>query len=126
MPYKDPDKHRQYQRLWQAKRRAEWIASHGPCQRCGSNEDLQVDHLDPALKVSHSVWSWSAARREAELRKCQVLCLSCHKAKTARELWRPISHGSESAYTARACRCEACREAHREARRAYAKRKKLG
>jgi hypothetical protein len=44
---------------------------------------LELDHVDPALKVSHRVWSWARERREAELAKCQVLCHDCHVAKTA-------------------------------------------
>jgi hypothetical protein len=52
---------------------------------CGASENLQLDHEDTALKVSHHVWSWSKARREAELAKCRPLCAQCHKTKSATE-----------------------------------------
>lgn len=81
MPYSNPEEQRLYQRQWYAARKAQWIAEHGPCVRCGSTEDLQVDHKDPSQKVNHRVWSWSAERREAELAKCQVLCRPCHVEK---------------------------------------------
>ena len=79
--------------FWHRRRRA-WLAANGPCATCGSTERLEVDHKDPAPKVSHRIWSWSEVRRAAELAKCQVLCRKCHEAKTAREqtstgVWTP-------------------------------------
>lgn len=65
-------------------RRNEWLAANGPCVDCGNWDDLRVDHVVAADKVSHRIWSWSAARREAELAKCVVRCLPCHVAKTVR------------------------------------------
>lgn len=47
MPYADPEERRRYAREWMARRRNEWFAEHGPCVRCGSSEDLQLDHRDP-------------------------------------------------------------------------------
>lgn len=85
MAYKDPEVQRAYQREWMKRRRDEWIAQNGPCAQCGSQDRLQVDHLDPALKLSHRVWSWAKEKREAELAKCQVLCCSCHHAKTVQQ-----------------------------------------
>jgi hypothetical protein len=58
------------------------------CVRCGSTEDLELDHIDPSTKHSESkntsglIWSWCTERREAELAKCQILCKSCHLTKT--------------------------------------------
>jgi 5-methylcytosine-specific restriction endonuclease McrA len=85
MPYIDHAKQNEYQRKWLAVRRTAWLAANGPCVTCGSVEDLQVDHRDPALKVDHKVWSWSEERRAAELAKCQVLCKQCHLEKTVTE-----------------------------------------
>src|SRR2546429_2497809 len=82
MPYKSADQQSQYQREWIAQRRLEWLAANGPCVKCGSWNDLEVDHVDPAKKVSHRVWSWAEPRRLAELAKCQVLCHDCHGEKT--------------------------------------------
>jgi hypothetical protein len=78
----DPERMREYKRKWIAKRRADWLADNGPCIRCGSWDDLEVDHIDQGKKVAHKVWSWSQARRDAELAKCQVLCKGCHLDKS--------------------------------------------
>lgn len=82
MPYKDPEEQRIYQRKWLARRKAEWFAANGPCTRCGSWNDLELDHINARLKVNHVIWSWSEKRRNAELAKCQVLCHPCHLGKT--------------------------------------------
>ena len=113
MPYSDPEQQRAYQRDRQQKLRMEWLEANGPCAHCGGSGPHQVDHKDPLLKVSHRIWTWSSSRRNAELAKCQVLCTSCHKKKTAKEKERPIPHGTDSGYTGRGCRCLACAEAHR-------------
>lgn len=65
------------------KAREEWFAVNGPCQKCGSGDNLELDHINPEEKVSHSVWSWAPRRRELELKKCQVLCRKCHREKTS-------------------------------------------
>ena len=84
MPYKDKAKQLEYQRKWMAARRAEYFDGKS-CVTCGSTESLELDHIDPATKVSHRIWSWSTERREAELAKCQPLCRDCHESKSVRE-----------------------------------------
>jgi len=81
MPYSDPEQQREYQREFMRRRREEWLSENGPCSRCGGSLHLEIDHIDESGKVSHRVWSWSLARREKELAKCQVLCRRCHKEK---------------------------------------------
>lgn len=81
MPYKDPAQQQRYQREWIAQRRAEWFQGKS-CVDCNATTDLQIDHVDPQVKVSHRIWSWSRSRREAELVKCVVRCSSCHLKKT--------------------------------------------
>jgi hypothetical protein len=101
---------RKYQREWCAKNRAAYM--HGKsCVACGSTQNLEVDHIDPELKVSHRIWSWSAARRAEELAKCQVLCTGCHLEKTLEQRPTP-EHGTLSRYQKGKCRCEPCREAN--------------
>ena len=121
MGYKDPDKRREWQREWIARRRREWVTQNGPCGHCGSTENLEVDHIDPSTKTMNStmVWSLSAAKREAELAKCQVLCHDCHLAKTLREKTKlPLPpHGTKARYSrhdGNHCRCELCCAAGRE------------
>lgn len=64
-------------------RRLDWLAANGPCRRCQSWDNLEVDHVEPGVKMAHSIWSWSQIRRERELAKCQPLCRTCHKIKSA-------------------------------------------
>lgn len=106
-------------------RRREWLQENGPCKICGSWDRLEVDHVEPAAKSetlkryhTNSIWSWSGARRIAELAKCQALCESCHKKK------HQSRHGSDNRY-ATGCRCEACRSAHADRIRAYRSRRAL-
>ncbi len=81
MPYKDPEKQREYQRQWIANRREDFFSDKW-CVECGSIENLELDHINSSTKVSHNIWSWSEERRDVELAKCQVLCHDCHKKKT--------------------------------------------
>lgn len=118
MPYVDPDRRREYARDWMAKRRAEWFQANGPCFDCGTWEDLELDHIDPALKVSHRIWSWAKERREAELAKCVARCRSCHLKKTIKESQGP-AHGTAGGYYNRKCRCDLCKKWMRDYKRDY-------
>jgi 5-methylcytosine-specific restriction endonuclease McrA len=60
---------KRYRREWSAKRRAAYFYGKR-CVQCGSSENLELDHVNPADK------------REAEIKKCQVLCRKCHRQKT--------------------------------------------
>lgn len=116
MGYRDPEKQRAYMRRWLRKRRATWIKANGPCRRCGSSQRLEVDHVDPAIKVAHNVWGWSEKRRAAELKKCQVLCYYCHLQKTHKQRFGSgAKHGTHARYTSKRfrCRCSRCKAAHR-------------
>ena len=92
MTYKDPDKQREYQRNWMARRRSSWLEANGPCVKCGSWDNLEVDHVDPSAKTMHSSAIWSRAKsvQEKELAKCQVLCYSCHKRKSSLDISRAV------------------------------------
>ena len=79
MPYKDREMKRKFQREWLQARRQAWFDENGPCRCCGSDVDLEMHHLDPEQKESHSIWSWSKERRDAETAKCIVLCKICHR-----------------------------------------------
>ncbi len=84
---------RAYQNEWMQRRRRAWIAANGPCVDCGSWDQPEVDHVDPTLKVTHNVWSWSAERREIELAKCVVRCHDCHLAKSVTERAKGLANG---------------------------------
>ncbi|GAB1326912.1 hypothetical protein ACE1SV_12510 [Streptomyces sennicomposti] len=111
MPYKDPARRRQYAREWAARRRASFFDGK-TCVECGGTERLELDHVDPGTKASHSIWSWAQARREAETAKCQILCFPCHRRKSCDERGyrEPGCHGWER-YKA-GCRCPECRAAN--------------
>lgn len=112
----DPLTHRQlylrnYQRKWIAARRANFFNAQC-CAGCGSTTSttrLELDHIDPKTKVSHNIWSWSEARRNEEIAKCQVLCTDCHKAKTKKAAQK-LTHGRIWMYI-QGCRCLECRTA---------------
>src|SRR5699024_9816637 len=59
----------------------------GPCNKCGSYKDLEVDHINPEEKnmESRSIWTRREEIRDNELSKCQVLCRDCHIDKTKKE-----------------------------------------
>lgn len=119
---------RNYQKQWMRKRRDEWFSKNGPCKRCGSWDDLELDHIDPDQKLHHVVWSWSKERRDAELAKCQVLCHLCHKEKTRSYVSALFSipverrpHGTTTTYRF-GCRCDVCTSSNSEARKLYPSR----
>jgi 5-methylcytosine-specific restriction endonuclease McrA len=69
-------------------RRTLWFADKS-CVECGSEDRLELDHIDPVEKITHRVWQLGDFRRNAELAKCQPLCHKCHKKKSAKEnQWR--------------------------------------
>jgi len=114
MGYKDPAKQREYTRKWVAARRAEFMDGKC-CVDCGSTERLELDHVDPATKEHHAIWSWSQKRRDAEIAKCVVRCRACHIERHAAE--RRQEHG-QGAYK-RGCRCDVCRAANAEKNRRW-------
>lgn len=72
---------REYQRKWIAARKEKWFSGKS-CVVCGAVENLELDHVDPATKVTHRIWSYSWEKIEQETEKCQVLCYEHHKQKT--------------------------------------------
>lgn len=115
MPFATREGQRDYQRRWIARRRAEFFADKR-CDWCGESEQLELHHRDTSKKEHHAIWSWSAARRLAEIAKCVVLCRPCHKrahadaVRVEAELRNPWTY---PAYQ-RGCRCLLCRAAKRE------------
>ena len=112
MPFADRTNLNAYQASWLRERKMKWLADNGPCRGCGSWKALQVDHIDPDQKVSHRIWGWAQERREAELLKCQPLCVKCHKQKSAADHRRHFTHGTRVMYAKAKCRCAPCRAAN--------------
>lgn len=105
MGYKDEDKQREYQRKWVARRREAFFCDK-KCTHCGIDKDLQLHHLDPAQKESHSIWGWGDERRLPEIEKCIVLCRSCHYKVHGKKIGRTCGKLSTYKY---GCRCNKCK-----------------
>jgi 5-methylcytosine-specific restriction endonuclease McrA len=116
MAYKDESKQREYQRLWKAARRTEYILRRGGvCESCESPWNLEFHHRFREQKLDHKIWSWSRPRIEAELKKCELLCQDCHFKETAKERdYYTSPHGSLNSYKSCGCRCSLCRSANAE------------
>ena len=78
-PFKFKGNEKTYHRERARVRREAVILVMGPCSECGSEDELEIHHVDPLQKISHTIWSWSPPRMRAELKKCRVLCTPCHK-----------------------------------------------
>lgn len=108
---------RQYMTNYRSTLREEFIdLLGGQCVQCSSTTDLEFDHIDPKTKLFNiSGFHKSREALLAELKKCQLLCSECHKAKT-QALPRTLKGcGSVSSYR-RGCRCAACKHEMLEAR----------
>jgi hypothetical protein len=86
----------------------------GRCVRCGSTDELEFDHIDPATKAfavgSDMSRAWERLVEEAL--KCQLLCRPCHVTKGRED--RPEPRHSYYRYWYYGCRCPICTEANAE------------
>ena len=92
----------------------------GKCVRCGATDDLQFDHRDPAEKafdVGHMRGMKQIPKVLKELDKCQLLCGTCHRNKSAQERSErqqdTFKHGTIYAWMKRKCACTICYAAKR-------------
>jgi hypothetical protein len=81
----------------------------GKCVRCGTTDSLQVDHIDRAQKTMEISDNMSLKRADvlAELAKCQLLCQTCHAAKTGNEM-TGFTHGTQYGWKNMKCACTLC------------------
>lgn len=113
-------------RRYHARRKEAVAKLGGACVECGSQDNLEIDHIDPATKEIElgSMWSVAKHRYDAELEKCQLLCSRHHKQKSDREQTHRVC-GTYSMYRKGKCRCEPCKEANRAySRMIYAQKKR--
>lgn len=89
------DAKREYDKRWMAQRRASFFDGKC-CIKCGSIDQLELDHIDPKIKISHRIWSWSKVNQEKELIKCQVLCHVCHQIKSIEESRKSQQYDDDS------------------------------
>ena len=110
-----------YMKRWYDRRHAEAVAAlGGHCARCLETDELQFDHIDPSTKsmTIAKMWTASEERFQAELAKCQLLCVPHHLEKTLAERGMTAArgtHGSLSSY--RYCgppKCDDCKQAKRD------------
>lgn len=123
---RDIENKNRYQRKWHKDRRNEILNElGGKCAQCGSTDELEIDHIDPTLKLfkPSKIVNMGIANplRQAEIDKCQLLCNTCHKAKTIQQLTVP--HGIKG--YRRGCKCDVCRLAKHDEKQRYLNKKKL-
>lgn len=98
----------------------------GKCQRCGSIDNLEFDHIDPKDKnftIGKRLVSAPIDEIKIELEKCQLLCKLCHKEKNKVDNGE-AQHGKRSMYRHHGCRCDLCREANNAYMREYKRKKR--
>lgn len=117
MAYKNKTYQKEYQRNWVRKRRQTYFKNK-VCANCGSTVRLELDHINPKMKITNRIWSWSKIRQQRELNKCQVLCQQCHKDK------HTAKHGSFSRYARHKCRCKKCVTFYSKKRKSWKSRNK--
>lgn len=105
----------EYQIAYYHRKRAEVVAYlGGKCVECGTEDDLEIDHIDPATKSFEpgKCLNLKNPLHLAEIEKCQLLCREHHRVKTAVEN-TGITHGSTYAWSKAKCLCSVCQEAQR-------------
>ena len=101
----------------------------GKCTSCGATDKLEVDHIDGTKKTMRveRITYVSEARRQEELKNCQLLCDPCHTRKTVKDRgfnYAKGTHGTLS--SARYCRCDECRAAKNRYNKEWKARKRMG
>lgn len=81
----------------QAVLRQAWLEGNGPCKRCSSWENLEVDHINPLDRKKGKyryIFTLSKDVLREELKKCQVLCDKCHNEKSRIDIHIKLSKNS--------------------------------
>lgn len=82
----------------------------GKCNRCGSIDRLEFDHVqkDKKFKAVTELLTGTIVLLLKEINKCQLLCYQCHKEKSKVDNSK-YQHGTLTMYKNHRCRCESCR-----------------
>lgn len=101
MAYKDRSKQLEYLREYNKKYQKERYLREkgelikklgGKCVMCGSTKELEFDHKNRSEKSFAITSKLHSKALDSELRKCQLLCHSCHLKKTYEDLgWNNYS-----------------------------------
>lgn len=103
---RDPEKARQQKRRWYNENKQVYLdrnkarfeessrrlreAKNRPCMDCGGKFPpfvMDFDHRDGVTKmgnIAKLLKSWSWARLQTEIQKCDLICANCHRIRTAR------------------------------------------
>lgn len=100
----------------------------GKCIKCGTQDNLQFDHINPATKLYTiaNVWNYRKEILDIEISKCQLLCEKCHEEKTLNDLGRVSAkntHGTLSSY--KYCRCDLCKQVKADHYKQWRAKRKL-
>jgi len=79
------------------------------CVVCGSEDNIEFDHVDPAQKsfnIAKRLQGAPLVTLRLELEKCQLLCSKCHKTKSIRN--DEVEHGGGKSGK-RNCPCVPCK-----------------
>ena len=129
MPYKDYNKKMaEYMlRRYHQRRAAALEKLGGKCSVCGTQGNLEIDHIDADEKeiALNKMWSIAEERFLKELAKCQLLCKQHHEEKSIVDRGTQRAkgtHGTVSSY--RYCKCDLCREAWNKHSREYRRKRR--
>lgn len=88
MPYKDPKKQAEFQRIWKRKRTERLRdIKNGPCTDCGKifhPACMQWDHIEGRGKFKElsGMSQYRFERCLEEISKCELVCGNCHALRT--------------------------------------------
>lgn len=130
MPHADKAEYNAYMAEYMLRRyhakRAEIVAAlGGKCAKCGSIDQLEIDHADAKGKAYNiaKIWNYSDGRLQEELKKCQLLCEECHSIKSIFERGMKPAKGTHGTLSsARYCDCDLCKQARKDYAKQYAPR----
>lgn len=100
----------------------------GKCNCCGGLDDLEIDHKDISTKsftIAKKAASAPISTLLEELKKCQLLCRTCHLEKTYKDKGQISArgtHGTLSSY--RYCKCDLCKKAKSDWQKEYKRKNK--